>query len=57
MAHAHAFPFHHILAGGGGVEEEIHQMIFEKIHLVDIQKAAMGAREQSGLDRSAVKHY
>lgn len=49
MAHADSFALDDILASGGDVEQEVHEMIFEEIDLVDVEVAAMRAREESGL--------
>jgi hypothetical protein len=49
MAHADAFAFNNVLSGGGDVEEEIDEMVFEEIDLVDIEVAAMRAGEEAGL--------
>ena len=51
MAHAQPLALDHVLAGGGDVEQQIDQMILQQIHLVDVQKAAIGAGQQAGLER------
>jgi len=48
MAHAEAFALDHVLAAGGDIDQQIDQMVFEQIDLVDIQEAAVGARQQAG---------
>src|SRR5919199_660245 len=37
----------------GNVEEEINEVIFEQVHLVYVEEAAVRAREQAGLEGSA----
>ena len=35
--------------GGGHIKERVHNVVLQQIHLVDIEKAAIGLREQAGL--------
>ena len=51
VADAQAFPLHHVLAGRGHVDQEVHQVVLQQVHLVDIQEAAVGAGEQAGFER------
>src|SRR5690606_17344428 len=48
MAHRDAFALDDVLAGGGDVEEEVDEMVFEEVDLVYKEVAAVRAREQSG---------
>ena len=50
VAHAQAFALDHVLARGGDVEQQVDQVVFEQVDLVDVEKAAMGARQQAGLE-------
>ena len=50
MAHREAFPFDDILAGGRDVEEEIDEMVLQKVDLVHIEKAAIGLGEKPRLE-------
>ena len=38
-------------AHGGGVQEQVDQVVVEEVDLVDVEDAAVGAREQAGLER------
>ncbi len=51
MAHAQALALDDVLAGRRNVEQHVDQMVLEQVHLVDVQKAAMRAREQARLER------
>ena len=50
VPHAEALALDHVLARGGDVEQEIDEMVLEQIDLVDIEKAAIGLREQARLE-------
>ena len=48
VAHAQAFALHQVLAGCGHVNQQIDQMVFQQIDLVDVQKPPVGLRQQAG---------
>ena len=48
VAHAQALALHQVLAGCGHVNQQIDQMVFQQIDLVDVQKAPVGLRQQAG---------
>ena len=48
VAMRYPFPLHHILPRGSHVEDRVHQMIREEIHLVDEKNAAMGTCQKAG---------
>jgi hypothetical protein len=48
---AETFALDHVLARRRHVEEEVDEVVLEKIGLVDVEKAAMGAGEKAGLER------
>ena len=50
MAHAQALALDHVLARGGHVDQQVDQMVVEQVDLVDVQKAAVRARQQPGLE-------
>ena len=39
-------------AAGGRIEEDVHEMIGQQVHLVDIEDAAVGRRQQARLKRT-----
>ena len=51
MAHAQALALDQVLARGRDVEQEVDQMVLEQIGLVDVEEAAVGPRQQAGLER------
>ena len=51
MPDAETLPLDDVLAGCRHIEQQIDQMILEQIDFVDIEKAAIGARQQPGLER------
>ena len=51
VAHAQALALDDVLAGRRDVDQQVDQVILEQIHFVDVEKAAMRAREQAGLER------
>ena len=51
MAHAEPLALDHVLARGRHVEQQIDQMVLEQVGLVDVEEAAIGARQQAGLER------
>ena len=51
MADAQALALDDIHARSRDVEQEIDEMILEQIHLVDIEKSAIGVRQQPRLER------
>ena len=51
MPHTHAIAFNDILARLCDIEQQINEMILEQIHFVDVEKTAVRARQQSGLER------
>src|SRR5205085_11158327 len=52
-----AFAFDSIAAGCGRIEQQINEVVFEQIHLVNVEEAAIGAREQPRLERSDAFAY
>jgi hypothetical protein len=50
VAHRQAVALHHVLAAGGDVQQEIHQVVLQQVHLVDVEEAAMGTRQQTRLE-------
>ena len=51
MTDAQAFALDDVFAGCGDVEQQIDQMIFQQIGLIDVKKAAMRPGQQSRLER------
>ncbi len=50
MADGEAFALDHVLAGRSHIEQQVHEMVVEQVHFVDIEKAAIGAGEQARLE-------
>jgi hypothetical protein len=51
VAHAHPLPLDVVHAHRGNVEEEVHEMVREQVHLVHIQDAPVRSREEARLER------
>ncbi len=51
MPHREPLAFDHVLAGRSDVEQQVDQVILQQVHLIDVQEAAMGARQQPGFKR------
>ena len=51
VAHAQALAFDHVLARRRDVDEQIHEVILEQVHLVDVEEAAVRARQQPRFER------
>ena len=51
MTHAHALALDVVHAHSGYVEEQIHEVVGEKIHLVHVQDAPVRRRQQPRLER------
>ena len=51
VAHRQALALDHVLARGGHVDQQVHEVVLEQVHLVDVEEATIRAREQSGLER------
>ncbi len=47
---AEAFALDHVLTGGRHVEQQVDQVVFEQVHFVDVEKAAMGPCQQAGFE-------
>jgi hypothetical protein len=39
-----------VLAGGRHVDQQVDQVVFQQVDLVDVQEAAVGARQQARLE-------
>ncbi len=50
MADADAVALDPVVAARGGVEEYVHEMVVEQIHLVHVEDAAVRAGEQAGVE-------
>ncbi len=50
VTHAEAFTLDDVLAGGRDVEQQVDQVVLEQVHFVDVEEAAMGPRQQAGLE-------
>ena len=50
MAHAQPLALDHVFAGGGDIEQNVDEMVFEQIDLVDVEKAAMGIGQKPGFE-------
>ena len=48
MLNGNTFALDEVSSGDGDIKQQINQVIFEEIHFVNIEEAAIGAREQSG---------
>ena len=42
VAHADPFPLHGVPARRSRVEQHVHQVVVEQIHLIDVKQAAIG---------------
>jgi hypothetical protein len=51
VADAEPLPLDHVLAGGGGVQQEVHKVVLQQVHLVDVEETAVRAGEQPRLER------
>ena len=51
VADAQALALDHVLARGRDVEQQVDQVVLEQVDLVDVEKAAIGAGQQAGLER------
>ena len=51
VAHAQALALDDVLARGRDVEQQVDEVILEQVDLVDVEEAAVGARQQAGLER------
>src|SRR3954452_24489714 len=51
MTDAEAVALDHVLSGCSDIEQKIDEVILQQIDLVDIEEAAIGARQQSRLER------
>lgn len=45
-----ALALDHVLAAGGHVDQQVHQMVFQQVDFIDVEKAAVRARQQAGLE-------
>ncbi len=50
MTDRDAFPFDQVLARSRNIQQQIHQVVLEQVHLVDVEEAAMRPRQQAGLE-------
>ena len=50
VADAETLAFHHVLARGGDVEQQVDDMVLEQVHFVDVEIAAIGLGQQSGFE-------
>jgi hypothetical protein len=50
MGDADAVALDAVLAGGRGVQQHVHEVIVQQVHLVDVQQPPVGAGEQSGVE-------
>src|SRR5690606_13415995 len=50
VADRDAVPLDRHLAGGGGVEQQVDEVVVEQVDLVDVQDAAVGASQEPGLE-------
>ena len=48
MAYGHALTFHRVPTRSSGIEQNIHQMVIQQVHLVHIKQAAVGLGQQAG---------
>src|SRR6516162_1035611 len=51
MLERNAFALDFVDACNGNIQEQINQMVLEQIHFIDVEKAAIGTREQSRFER------
>ena len=47
VADGDALPLHVVAAHGGGVQQHVHQMVVEEVHLVDVQDPPVGGGDQT----------
>jgi len=50
MLDGNAFTLDLIDSGNGHVEQQIDEMIFEQVYLVDVEKASISTRQQAGIE-------
>ena len=50
MTHAQPLALDHVLARRRDIEQHVDQVVLQQVDLVDVEEAAVGAREQSGLE-------
>ena len=51
VAHRQAFALDHVFARGGHVDQQVDQVVFQQVDLVDVEKAAVRLGQQAGLKR------
>lgn len=54
VADGDTLTLHSVPPRSGRIEEDIHEVVIEKVHLVDVQDAAVSLGEQTGLERPRV---
>jgi hypothetical protein len=52
MGERNAFPFHDVDAHGCGVEEDVDEVVVEKVDLVDVEQVAVGRGQQARFETS-----
>ena len=50
VGEGNALPFHIVHSHGGGIQEQIHEVIVQKIHLIDVEYVPVGGGEDTGLE-------
>ena len=50
VSHAQSLALHHVFSRGRHVQEQVHEMVLEQVHLVDIEKPTVRARQQPGFE-------
>ncbi len=53
MRHRYPLALHHIHPHGGRIEQHVHQMVVQQIHLVDVEHLSVGLRQQPRLEDPA----
>ncbi len=50
MGHRDRLAFHHVDTHGGRIQQHVHQVVVQQVHLVHVQKVAIGLRQHARLE-------
>ena len=50
VAHRQAFTLDKVFASSRNINQKVDQMVFNQVDFIDVQKAAVGTRQQAGLE-------
>ena len=49
MTNTQALALDHVLARGSHVDQQVHQVVFQQVDFIDVQKSSIGPRQQARL--------